>query len=131
MSGRKDWKEQGYHFYDTLRPYYCKHCGQRFADWDNFKLHYWYVKKKIESNIMKEINPEFSDKMKQKTMQSKLNENNEFKLLQEAYNENKNKRPFVCNICGKTFKSKKYGLKPHLKKVHGIDVDVQQVPKNN
>ncbi len=79
---------------------------------------------------MKEINPAFSDKMKQKILQTKLNENKEYKLLLEAYNENKNKRPFVCNICGKTFKSKKYGLKPYLKKVHGIDIDTQ-VPMEN
>jgi len=131
MSGRKDWKEKGYHFYDELRPYFCKHCGQRYADWDLYLKHYKYVKKKIEEKIMKEISPALSDKGKEKALQNRLNDDKDYRLLQESYEENKRRRPFVCNMCGKTFKSKKYGLKPHLKKVHGIDVDAQQVPKEN
>ncbi len=32
------------------------------------------------------------------------------------------KRPFVCNMCGKAFRSKR-NLKAHYMKIHDIDID--------
>jgi len=54
--------------------------------------------------------------------QKKLQENKEYQLLQECYNENMKKRPFVCNMCGKAFRSKG-NLKAHYMKIHDIDID--------
>ncbi len=121
IKGRKEWKEKGYHFYDSIRPFKCKHCGKNYSDWHLFKMHYRYYKRKIENEIMKSIDPSLSESYKQNKLKEKLKENKDYQLLLESYEENKRKRPFICNVCGKAFRSKKDGLLPHLIKVHGIN----------
>jgi len=59
--------------------------------------------------------------MKKKVLSERLKENKDYQFLQESLEENKRKRPFVCNICGKSFRSKKDGLLPHLIKVHQMN----------
>jgi len=127
---RKQWLNEGYFYYDKIRPFYCKHCNQRFEDWVNFYKHFKYTKQKIENEIIKSIDPPLSESYRQNKLKEKLKENKEYQLLQESYNENRKKRPFVCYICGKSFRNKKLGLKEHLKRVHGIDID-NQAPMEN
>ncbi len=121
IKGRNEWKEKGYHFYDSIRPFKCKHCGKNYSDWHLFMAHYKYYKQKIEKDIMKTIDISASEKYKQSRLNEKLKENKDYQLLQESFEENKRKRPFICNICGKSFHSKKDGLLPHLINVHGIN----------
>ncbi len=120
---RKEWEKEGFFYYDKIRPYFCKHCNQRFADWINFEMHYQYVKQKIEKEILNDMkNRGLSEKYIEVELPKKLQENKDYQLLLESYNENKKKRPFVCHLCGKTFHNKT-GLKAHYLKIHGIDVD--------
>jgi len=126
---RKEWEKEGYFYYDKIRPFYCKHCNQRFEDWINFKMHYNYVKEKIEKEIMNDLKDRgYSDNFINKEFSNKLKENKDYQLLQESYEENKKKRPFVCNLCGKTFRSKR-SLKDHYKNIHGIDINQLRAEK--
>jgi len=60
---RKEWERVGFFYYDKIRPFYCKPCNQRFSDWINFKIHYNYVKRKIENKIYNDIKSRgYSDK---------------------------------------------------------------------
>jgi len=127
---KKQWLEEGFFFYDHVRPFYCYHCNQNFADWHNFYEHYKYVKKKIENQIKASIDPDYSEKYKEQAIQDRLKNNEDYKLLQQSYEENKKKRPFVCHICGKNFRNKK-GLKRHYKKIHGIDYDQLRKEREN
>ncbi len=70
--GRKEWIEKGYEFYNNIRPYYCKHCGSRYEDWDNFYAHITLYKKKIKNNIEKTIGSEYSEKAREDKTQVKL-----------------------------------------------------------
>ncbi len=120
---RKEWEKEGFFYYDKIRPYFCKHCNQRFEDWINFYMHYNYVKGKIVNEIKTDMkNRGYSDKFIEAEFPKRLQENKDYQLLQESYNENKKKRPFVCNLCGKNFRNK-VNLKAHYLKIHGIDVD--------
>ncbi len=123
--GRADWLNKGYEFYNNIRPYYCKHCGSRFNDWDVFNKHIDYYLTKITDKIRENIDPDYSDKMKEELVNRRASENEDYKLLIESYNINKRKKPFVCTICGKAFRSKRVGLKPHLERMHGIKVDTK------
>jgi len=127
---RKEWKKDGYFYYDKIRPYVCKHCNQRFSDWDGYYHHYKYYKKKIMEQISASINPDYSEKFKEKAIQERMKENKDLKLLEKSYEENKRKRPFVCQYCGKTFRTKK-GYKDHLKRIHGEDVDQLRKERKN
>jgi len=92
-----------------------------YPDWHLFLAHYKYYIEKIEGEIKSRISPEYSENMKKKVLSERLKENEDYQLLLESYEENKKKRPFICNICGTSFRSKKDGLLPHLIKVHGIN----------
>jgi len=127
---RKEWKRDGYFYYDKIRPFHCYHCNQNFADWKNFSEHYRYVKKKIEKQIEDSIDPSYSEAYKKKAIQERMKENKEFKLLQKSYEENKKKRPFVCHMCGKNYRNKK-SLKEHYKKIHNIDYDQLRKEREN
>jgi len=127
---RKEWKRDGYFYYDKIRPYFCKHCNQRFADWDGYYHHYIYYKNKIQNQISASINPNYSDAFKEKAKQEKMKENKELKLLEKSYEENKRKRPFVCHLCEKSFRNKK-SLKEHYKKIHNIDYDQLRKEREN
>ncbi len=123
--GRKEWLNKGYHFYDNIRPYQCKHCGKRFEDWDVFNAHITLNKKKIKDKISKTISESYSESKREELLKGRLKDNEDYQLLIESYNLNKRKRPFVCSICGKAFKSKRVGLKPHLQRMHNIKVDTK------
>ncbi len=131
IKGRKDWLNKGYHFYDNIRPYKCDHCGARFDDWANFDAHIKFYKKKIEQKIRASISSEYSDKMKEERVKKLASENEDYKLLIDSYEANKRKKPFVCTICGRAFKSKKVGLKPHLERMHNIEVDTERIDNDN
>ncbi len=72
-------------------------------------------------NRKKGIDPAYSEDAKRKVLSDKLKENKDYQLLEESFEENKRKRPFICNICSKSFRSKKDGLLPHLINFHGIN----------
>ncbi len=139
---RKEWKRDGYFYYDKIRPFHCYHCNQNFADWKNFYVHYTYNKQKLENQIKKSILKKWeedpasmpSEKIRAKILENKTNErleeNKDYKLLQKSYAENKKKRPFVCHMCGKNFRNKK-SLKDHYKKIHGIDYDQLRKEREN
>ncbi len=126
---RKEWEKEGFFYYDKIRPFFCKHCNQRFSDWINFYMHYTYTEQKIKNEILRDMKSRgYSDKFIETELQKKLKENKDYQLLQESYNENKRKRPFVCNLCGKTFRSKR-SLKDHYLKIHGVNIDQLRAEK--
>jgi len=127
---RKEWKEEGYFYYDKIRPFHCYHCNQNFSDWKNFYEHYKYAKKKIEDQITASVDPKFSEIYRKKAIEDRKKENKDLKLLEKSYEENRKKRPFVCHVCGKNFRNKK-GLKDHYKKIHNIDYDLLRKEREN
>ncbi len=126
ISGHKEWIEKGYHFYDNIRPYYCKHCGSRFEDWDTFTFHLNYHKHKIAMQIRANLDKGYSEKTKDSITKERLRDNTDYQLLLDSYEENKRRKPFICTICGKAFRSKRSGLRPHLKRMHNITIPIKQ-----
>jgi len=126
MKSRKnEWAEEGYAFYDKMHPFKCLSCNRNFKDypylyehvhrtlnrlseyyWDHIKLTYHYEDK----------DPRLAEKAVEEMRKSR-----QYQLLNKTLAENKNKRPFICNICFKNFRDRQT-LKGHYLRVHHIDV---------
>jgi len=130
-SRKKEWAEEGYAFYDKMHPFKCLDCNRNFKDYPYLHEHVLreithlvkYYRNDVKRTYGYEDNdPRLADKTKEKVYASER-----YKLLNKTLVENKNKRPFICNICFKNFRDRQT-LKGHYLRVHHIDVK-NAIPK--
>jgi len=131
---KKEWAEEGYAFYDRMHPFKCLDCNRNFKDYPYF---YEHVLREISrlrgyyQNELRKSYPELYAKASDpdfiRRANERLHKSERYQLLIKSINENRNKRPFICNICHKNFRDRQ-SLKGHYIRVHHIDVK-KAIPK--
>jgi len=128
---KNEWAEEGYAFYDKMHPFKCLDCNRNFKDYAYLHEHVLREMARLKRHYMTwvknvyhypEGGPSFNNKV-----EGELDKSERYKLLNRTIAENKNKRPFICNICFKNFRDRQ-SLKGHYKRVHHIDVK-NAIPK--
>jgi len=120
------WMKEGYKFYDNYHPFKCRHCNKNFKDYTYIKQHITREKKKLVEKykliILKKLQNrrDANDPFVLELAKKELVKNEDYQLLIQTEKESKMVRPFICNVCRKTFRDKET-LKYHYFRVHNIN----------
>ena len=122
----RKWMKEGYKFYDNYHPFKCSHCNKNFKDYTYIKQHINREKKRLfekhKQIILRKLqhkrneNDPFVVQLTKKEMSKDKN----YQMLMDTERESKMTRPFICNVCRKTFRDKET-LKYHYFRVHNIN----------
>jgi len=122
----KKWRKEGYKFYDNYHPFKCKHCNKNFKDYTYIKQHTSREMKRLvekyKQNILHRLQHkrDANDPFVLQLAKKELVKDADYQLLIQTEKESKMIRPFICNICRKTFRDKET-LKYHYFRVHNIN----------